>query len=209
MYQDRTDAGRDLAIRLAEYRAMPNTIVLGIPRGGVVVAAQVALVLELPLDIVVVAKVGAPGNPEYAIGAVAPDGGVIVNPSAGYSIDEVERASSAAHGKVDRYLSSLRTELPAHDLSGATVLLIDDGLATGLTARAAVEWLRRQGAAHIVVAVPVASASAVNYLSQVSDEVVAASVPAGFRAVGQFYARFEQTSDDEVRTLLGLPPQEA
>lgn len=203
MFVDRRDAGRRLARHLEAYRDAPGTIVLGIPRGGVVVAAEVSHALRLPLDVAVAAKVGAPGNPEYAIGAVAPDGEVSVNEASGFSADEVRRISAPAHEKVARYLESLRGDRASLRVDGCVVLLVDDGLATGLTATAAVEWLRRQGAGRVVVAVPVASASAAAALREVADEVVTVSVPAGFFAVGQFYETFVQTEDEEVRALLG------
>ncbi|HSK47055.1 MAG TPA: phosphoribosyltransferase family protein [Coriobacteriia bacterium] len=203
MFVDRAHAGRTLAEALQGYKGASDAIVLGIPRGGVVVAAEVARELDLPLDVAVAAKVGAPGNPEYAVGAVASDGEVSVNPSAGYSRDEVKQFASDAHVKVERYLKLLREGRPPLELKGKTALLVDDGLATGLTARAAAEWLRRQGVARIIVAVPVASSSAVASLRASADEVIAVSVPAGFYAVGQFYERFGQTEDAEVRELLG------
>ena len=203
MFIDRQHAGRSLARLLDAYENAPNAVVLGIPRGGVVVAAEVASELGLPLDVAVAAKVGAPGNPEFAIGAVAPDGEVTANPATGYSAAEVKAHSGDAHAKVERYLSLLRAGRPPLDVRGKTVLLVDDGLATGLTARAAVEWLCRVGATKVVIAVPVAPASAVSFLRDAADEVVAAAVPAGFYAVGQFYERFGQTEDAEVLALLG------
>lgn len=202
MFRDRQDAGRRLAVELDQYRGEPNAIVLGIPRGGVVVAAEVARELALPLDIAVAAKVGAPGNPEYAIGAVAPDGEVTVNPMAGFSEQEVARLAGTAHEKVKRYLTQLRGDRSMPNLEGRTVLLVDDGLATGLTARAAVAWLKREGATRVIVGVPVASPSAVESLGGLADQVVAVEVPYGFRAVGQFYRSFGQTGDDEVEAIL-------
>ncbi len=202
MFTDRTQAGDRLADALAQYDGVEHTIVLGIPRGGVVVAHRVARGLGLPLDVAVAAKVGAPGNPEYAIGAVAQDGEVTVNPTAGFSAEDVKRYSSAARAKVERYASQLRGDRPPLDVRGMTVLLVDDGLATGLTARAAVAWLKRQRAARVVVAVPVASASAVEDLEREAGEVVALSIPTGFYAVGQFYESFGQTEDEEVERLL-------
>jgi predicted phosphoribosyltransferase len=203
MYVDRVDAGRQLAERLQAYRAEPNAIVLGIPRGGVVVAAEVARALGLPLDVAVAAKVSAPGSPEFAVGAVAPDGEVSVNPIAGLTAEEVRGLSAPAHDKVERYASMLRGDCEPRELANLTVILVDDGLATGLTALAAAEWIRRQGAGCLVVAVPVASASAVAVLHEVADEVVAASMPPGFHAVGQFYQHFGQTQDAEVLQILG------
>jgi putative phosphoribosyl transferase len=202
MFIDRAHAGRSLARLLDAHDHAPSTIVLGIPRGGVVVAAEVAAALGLPLDVAVAAKVGAPGNPEFAIGAVAPDGEVIANPAAGFSAEEVKAYSGDAHAKVELYLGMLRSGRAPLDVRGKTVLLVDDGLATGLTTRAAVEWLCRSGASKVVVAAPVGSPSAVSFLEGAADEVVVAAVPAGFYAVGQFYERFGQTEDEEVLSLL-------
>lgn len=206
MFRDRQEAGRRLAAELEAYRSAADTIVLGIPRGGVVVAAQVAHALDLPLDIAVAAKVGAPGNPEYAIGAVAPDGEVTPNPSSGFSASEVKRLSGDAHAKVDRYQAALRGDRAPVEIAGKTILLVDDGLATGLTAHAAVEWLKRQRAREVIVAVPVASSSAVESVGRVADRVIAVDVPLGFYAVGQFYDLFTQTEDDEVVALLHSAP---
>lgn len=206
MFADRTEAGRRLASLLDGYRGAPDTVVLGIPRGGVVVAAQVADALGLPLDVAVAAKVGAPGNPEYAIGAVAPDGEVTANPTAGFAAEEVKRLAGDAHAKVARYQQALRGERAPLEIAGKTILLVDDGLATGLTAYAAVEWLKRQGARRVIVAVPVASSSAVSWVRTAADEVIADDVPLGFFAVGQFYDRFTQTEDDEVIALLESAP---
>lgn len=202
MFKDRQDGGRQLAERLTRYRGAANAIVLGIPRGGVVVAAEVAHTLALPLDVAVAAKVGSPGNPEYAVGAVTPDGQVSVNASAGLTHEEVGRIADSARDKARRYSELLRDKRLPLDVRDKTVLLVDDGLATGLTARAAVQWLKREGAQRVVVAVPVAAPDAVDSLSAIADEVVAVSIPIGFYAVGQFYERFTQTQDQEVLDLL-------
>jgi putative phosphoribosyl transferase len=202
MFTDRVDAGRQLAGELAAYADAPATVVLGIPRGGVVVAAEVASALRLPLDIVVAAKVGAPGNPEFAIGAVTADGQLLVNPDAGFGIAGVEHAAGPAREKVAAQTRLLRGNRPPLAVAGLTTIVVDDGLATGLTALAAVRYLRRQGAARIVLAVPVSAESSARRLRSEVDEFVAVDVPPGFSAVGQFYAYFGQTEDDEVRALL-------
>lgn len=202
MFKDRSDGGTKLAEKLVRFRAMEDTVVLGIPRGGVVVAAEVARALDLPLDVAVAAKVGSPANPEFAIGAVAPDGDVTPNPNAGFSAEQVRRLGGPAFDKVQRYQSRLRGERSTLDVAGKTVLLIDDGLATGLTAMAASDWLKREGAARVVLAVPVAPEDAVSLLREHADEVVALEVPEVFYAVGQFYERFGQTEDAEVEALL-------
>ncbi len=203
MFADRTDAGRRLAAALDGYRGAPDAVVLGIPRGGVVVAAPVAAALGLPLDVAIAAKVGAPGNPEYAIGAVAQDGDVTPSPDAGFSASEVRRLSGEAHAKIERYSAMLRAGRGPLQIAGRTVILVDDGLATGLTAIAAADWLRRQRAGRVIVAVPVGSAHAVREIASHADEVVCLETPAYFGAVGQFYDRFGQTEDTEVLELLG------
>jgi putative phosphoribosyl transferase len=203
MFTDRVDAGRRLAAKLKRYDRAPDTVVLGIPRGGVVVAAEVARELHLPLDIVFAAKVGAPGNPEYAIGAVTADGVLLGNPDAELPPSMLEAAAGPAREKIARQLHSLRGDRPPLSLAGQTTIVVDDGLATGLTARAAVGYLKRQGAEKIVLAVPVAAASSAATLRDEADEFVAVDVPSAFFAVGQFYATFGQTEDDEVRGLLG------
>jgi putative phosphoribosyl transferase len=202
MFTDRVDAGRQLAEELAAYAGAPATVVLGIPRGGVVVAAEVASALRLPLDIVVAAKVGAPGNPEFAIGAVTADGQLLVNPDAGFGTAGVEHAAGPAREKVAAQTRAQRGNRPPLRVSGLTTIVVDDGLATGLTALAAVRYLRREGAARIVLAVPVSAESSARRLRGEVDEFVAVDVPLGFSAVGQFYARFGQTEDAEVRALL-------
>jgi len=207
-YADRADAGRKLGARLRAEDIPADAVVLGIPRGGVVVAAEVARELGLPLDVVVPAKVGAPGNPEYAIGAVAPDGIVVPNPEAGYSAEEVARFSGPAHEKIQRSISMFLGDAEPIPLSGRTVVIVDDGLATGLTALAAVDYVRRQGAKRIILAVPVGSRSAVHALGEHADEVIAVDVPEGFMAVGQFYRHFGQTEDDEVIDLLEAASEE-
>lgn len=202
MFKDREDGGRKLAEKLVRFRGAKDTVVLGIPRGGVVVGAEVARSLDLPLDIAVAAKVGSPANPEFAIGAVAPDGDVTPNPNAGFSSEQVQRLGGPAFDKVRRYQSRLRGERPTLDVADKTVLLVDDGLATGLTAMAAADWLKREGAAQVVLAVPVAPESAISLLRRHADEVIAVEVPEVFYAVGQFYERFRQTEDAEVEELL-------
>lgn len=202
MFANRVDAGRQLAEGLHAYQEAPATLVLGIPRGGVVVAAEVARELRLPLDLVFAAKVGAPGNPEYAVGAVTADGELLANPEAGLSAPALARAAGAAREKLASQLRSLRGDRLPLDVTGLTTIVVDDGLATGLTALAAVLYLRRQGAARIVLAVPIAAESSARRLSGEIDEFVAADVSASFFAVGQFYVTFGQTEDAEVRALL-------
>jgi putative phosphoribosyl transferase len=202
MFANRVDAGRQLAKELRSRVQAPATVVLGIPRGGVVVAAEVARELHLPLDLVFAAKVGAPDNPEYAAGAVTADGELLANPDAGFDAATLEHIADAAREKLAGQLRSLRGKRPTLNVSGLTTIVVDDGLATGLTALAAIHYLRRQGAARVVLAVPVAAQSSAMRLQREVDEFVAVEVPAGFFAVGQFYTNFGQTEDAEVRALL-------
>jgi predicted phosphoribosyltransferase len=202
MFVDRTDAGRQLAQQLVALGPWGDALVLGIPRGGVVVAAEIARALGLPLGVVQTAKVGAPSRPEYAIGAVAADGVVYPNPSSGFSADEVEADAGPAREKVAHELELFSAGQGPARASGRAVLLVDDGLATGLTALAAADYLRRSGATLVVLAVPVASRRAVERLKPEVDRVVVLQVPTEFAAVGQFYRSFGQTDDDEVLALL-------
>ena len=200
MFRDRAEAGRRLGEALAA--APPSDpLVLGIPRGGVVMAAEVAAALHAPLDVVVTRKIGAPGNAELAVGAIAP--GVQVwdrdllehlGVDTAYlraAIDEQER-------ELARRSRAYRGSRPAPDTTGRTAIVVDDGLATGSTALAAVRWARAAGARRVIVAVPVAAVQAVGLLAREADEVHAIETPASFRAVGEWYDDFTQTTDDEV-----------
>lgn len=202
MFRDRHDAGRQLAEELARSTGDLTTVILGIPRGGVVVAAEVADRLSLPLDIVIASKIGAPGNPEYAVGAVDPDGVVIPNPYAGFSESELAHLGREAKEKIARRSEMYRAGGEGVSLEGRTAIVVDDGIATGLTAEAAVSYVRRQGAHSVVLAVPVIAADAADRLAEKVDDLVAVERPRVFYAVGQFYRHFDQTSDDEVIEIL-------
>lgn len=201
MFRDRDDAGRALAHSLAG--TLPaDALVLGIPRGGVVVAAAVARELGLELDVLVVRKLGAPGNPEFAIGAVDEEG-AIVGGGGGYASREyLEAAAGAGRAEIARRLALYRGGRQQSVVAGRTVVLVDDGIATGMTLMAALQSLRRRGAARIVVAVPVAATDAADRIAGAADELVVLAVPPGFSAVGQFYQDFSQTGDAEVVALL-------
>jgi putative phosphoribosyl transferase len=205
MFEDRHDAGRQLAGLLTTFTP-ERPIVVALPRGGVPVAAEVARVLGAPLDLLTVRKLGAPGNPEFAIGAIAEDGTVVVDAATvrhlGVSEDEFDRILKRERRELDRLLAAFRDGRPPLDVTGRTVLVVDDGLATGLTDLAAVRELRRRGARRIVVAVPVGSHQAVAMLEDAADAVICHTVPRELYGVGHWYRDFSQVSDDEVVALL-------
>jgi len=205
MFRDREEAGRRLAEALESYRCA-DALVLAIPRGAVVLAAEVAEALGLGLDIVVVRKIGAPGNPEFAAGAVDEDGVVIANPDAGAPRDYLEAEGERERLEIVRRLEAYRGGRSALDVHDRTVILVDDGVATGFTALKAVDFLKRRGAGCIVLAVPVISCEAERLLRDEVNEIVALEVPRVFFAVGGFYDRFPQVSDDEVRRILSERP---
>ena len=205
-FRNRAEAGRILAESLHGYAGRDDVVVLGLPRGGVPVAAEVAAALGAPLDVLVVRKVGVPGHEELAMGAVA-SGGVLVLDEALIQMLRIARA--AIEDVVQRELVELERREAAYrgergppELAGTTVVLVDDGLATGSTMRAAVRTVRGRDPARIVVAVPVAAAETCRELEREADEVVCAATPRSFRAVGLWYDDFRPTSDDEVRGLL-------
>lgn len=204
-YADRADAGRQLAERLMTYRGQ-DVLVLGLPRGGVPVAYEVADALDAPLDVLVVRKLGVPSQPELAFGAIGEDGARVLNERvlqhvlvSGAEIAQVESAQRAElQRRVERYRGG-REQLPLRD---RVVLIVDDGFATGSTARAACLVARAQGAATVVLAAPIGSADTVAELRHYADDVVCLGAPAYFHAVGQGYRDFTQTSDAEVCELL-------
>ena len=207
VFRDRADAGRTLADRLA-WEGIRSGVVVGLARGGVEVAAEVARALGLPLDALAVRKIGAPHQPEYAIGAVTPGGGLYLRSEAADTREGVdvmvERARASAES-LDALLHRGRAPVPVR---GRRCILVDDGLATGATMVAAVDWARRQGAASIVVAVPVGAPSTVAMLGRAGHEVVCLEQPAEMIAVGAWYERFDQVPDERVTALLettGVP----
>jgi predicted phosphoribosyltransferase len=205
-FQDRDDAGRRLAAELSAYVGRDDVIVLGLPRGGVPVAYRVAEALHTPLDVFVVRKLGLPWHEELAMGAIA-SGGVRVLDSdlikiARVSDADIERVTMAEQTELERREKRYRGDRPFPDLHGKTVILVDDGLATGSTMRAAVHALRQQGPGDVVVAVPVAPPEVCDAFRYIADEIVCAETPEPFQAVGLWYKDFSQTTDDEVHRLL-------
>jgi erythromycin esterase-like protein/predicted phosphoribosyltransferase len=205
-FRDRAEAGRELGGLLAGYADRDDVIVLGLPRGGVPVAFEVARALSAPLDVFLVRKLGVPGHEEYALGAVASGGIRVLNRQLIDSLDLppewIEAIEAKELRELDRRERAYRGDRPPPDVAGRTVILVDDGLATGSTMLAAVEAVRQDGPARLVVAVPVAAREARDALGAVADEVVCALTPQPFYAVGAWYGDFAQTTDHEVRALL-------
>jgi putative phosphoribosyl transferase len=204
-FRNRTEAGQVLATRLSRYAGMPGAIVLALPRGGVPVGYEVAVALGLPLDVLVVRKLGVPGHEELAMGAIA-GGATVLNDEVvdalGIPEAAIRKVEAAERRELDRREQRYRGARPRPDISGRTVIVVDDGLATGSTMRAAIGALRVAGPERIVVAVPTGAKPSAGELGRVADEVVVVTTPSPFIAVGQAYNRFEQTSDEEVARLL-------
>jgi predicted phosphoribosyltransferase len=205
-FADRSEAGRDLAGRLQHYARRPDVVVLALPRGGVPVAFEIAERLGVSLDIFLVRKLGMPGHPEYAMGAIASGGVRVLNDDAvgGYGItsEAIEAVARVELTELERREREYREGHAAAELRGKTVILVDDGLATGSSMRAAVEAVRRQAPARVVVAVPVGAPSTCAAFERIADETLCARTPDPFDAVGLWYRDFSQTTDDDVRALL-------
>ena len=213
VFRDRSDAGRQLAQRLAGF-ASEDAVVLGLPRGGVTVAAEVAALLHAPLDVVLVRKLGLPSQPELAMGAIGEDGVRVIDGGLvrAAHVPDAELAAVEARERSEllRRAERYRGTRPLAHLDGRTAIVVDDGIATGATARAACEVVRNHGARRVVLAVPVAARRSVHALRTVADEVVCVSLPAQLRSVGEWYEDFTPTSDDEVvRVLAALGPDPA
>ncbi len=213
IFSDRREAGRKLARKLRRYRERDDVIVLALPRGGVPVGFEVARALNAPLDVLVVRKLGVPGDEELAMGAIATAGARVLNREVieALGIDQhlVDAVTAKEEKELLRRERLYRGERAPLDPAGRTVIVVDDGLATGATMRAAVMALRNRHPARIVVAVPVGSREICEAMGIVADEAVCATMPPCFLGVGSWYSNFSQTSDDEVRALLGasgLPP---
>ena len=204
-FKDRRDAGRRLAKQLHLYRDRPNVVVLALPRGGVPVGFEVAEELHVPLDVLVVRKLGAPGQPELAMGAIA-GGAVVINPDVYRYFEEdsalVDEITQRERREMQRRETAYRGRRQPLSLEGRIVILVDDGAATGASMRAAVQAARARGAEKVVVALPVCSEEAERIFRAEADDVKCIAVPSAFYAVGQWYQIFDQTGDDEVRELL-------
>jgi len=212
IFSDRRHAGRVLAQRLSEYAHRPDVVVLGLPRGGVPVAREVARALDAPLDVFVVRKIGVPGHAELAMGAIASGGVTILSSDLiarlRVSRPEVDAAIVREREELARRERLYRRGRPPLVLEGKTVLLVDDGLATGATMRAAISAVRKLGPKSIVVAVPTGSPQACDDVRTTADDCVCVSTPEPFMAVGEWYADFSQTTDEEVEDLLSAPDAE-
>lgn len=206
IFRDRKDAGRQLAKVLIAYRDKPNTIVLALPRGGVPVAFEVCAELRLPLDMMLVRKLGVPHHEEFAMGAIAEGGVQVLNEDVVHSLSIADAVIADVVAKesdeLKRRSEVYRHGRPAPDLNGRTIILVDDGCATGANMKAAVAAAEKQHAGRVVVAVPVASQSSYEVLKTIADEVICLELPEQFLGVGSFYRDFSQTSDGEVKTIL-------
>lgn len=212
-FANRTEAGRILAAHLDTFANRDDVVVLALPRGGVPVAAEVARALAAPLDVVLVRKLGAPGQIELAIGAIAEDGVRLVNEdvlsSLGLGLDTIDRVVAEEEPELARRLRTYRGDRAAVPVSGRTAILVDDGLATGASMEAACRAVAARGATRLVVAVPVAARDACDRLRAVAHEVVAVATPVPFWAVGAWYADFEQTTDEQVVDALAAATRSA
>jgi putative phosphoribosyl transferase len=206
-FRDRADGGRQLGARLVEYASRPDVLVLGLPRGGVPVAAEVAAAISAPLDVLLVRKLGVPGQPELAMGAIAAGGVQVLSHDLirdlGIPIALVEQVAEQERPELERRDRAYRGNRPPPHVAGRTVILVDDGLATGASMEAAAAALRQMGPAAIVIAVPVGARETCARLAAVADRVVCLESPEPFDAVGLWYEDFSQTSDREVARLLG------
>jgi putative phosphoribosyl transferase len=209
IFDDRKHAAKALVPELEAYRCCKDTLVVGIPRGGVVLADIIGKALELPVDITCPRKIGAPHNPEFAIGAITETGDGYFNDAViahlqitdDYIEETVQEEKAVAQHRLDLF----RRGMPKRDVSGKTVILVDDGLATGATMKAAIVSMRSEGATNVIVAVPVSPPDTLMELKKLADKVVCLSAPMGFMAVGQYYHDFGEVTDDEVVAILRKP----
>ncbi len=204
-FYDRRDAGQKLADKLAKYRHRPNTLVIGLPRGGVVVAQQIASRLHLPLDIIVPRKIGAPNNPEFALGAIAGDKSVWdkdIILQEGITQKYLKEETAKEEQEAQRRLKLYRPNRPALDVKNKTIIVADDGIATGATMQVTIDFLKNKGAGNIVIAVPVLPKTAVEKFARLGDRIIYLDAPRLFMAVGNFYDDFRQITDEEVIKIM-------
>lgn len=218
MFNDRREAGGQLAEMLLSLRDrgeldLRDAVVIALPRGGVPVACEVANALKAPLDVCVVRKVGSPYQPELAVAAVAEGGEIVVNEDIrrhlGLSPEEIEALAAPKRAEVEERVTKFRSGRPPVEVRGKTAILVDDGLATGATARTAIQVLRHRGAGRVILAVPVCPADSVDRFMGEADRLVFLSAPEDFFAVGQWYYQFDQVSDDEVQAILQKAREDA
>ncbi|MHC4183494.1 MAG: phosphoribosyltransferase [Planctomycetota bacterium] len=204
-FEDRTEAGKMLAAKLEKF-SDGRTMILAIPRGGVVVGYEIAKKIHAPMDIIVPRKLRAPYQPEFAIGAITEDGNIVLDEKTitllNISSDYIKMESQRQKTEIDRRLRVYKGESKIPDLTGLDVIVVDDGIATGATMKAALISVRKRGAKSIILATPVASLNALRMLEQEADKTISLFTPQHFYAIGQFYRNFEQTSDQEVKELL-------
>lgn len=207
-FEDRTQAGEQLAESLKDYAGRDDVIVLALPRGGVPVGHAIAQALNVPLDVLTVRKLGVPGQQELAFGAIASGGSRVLNRDVVVTgrIDDntIEKVAERERRELQRRESAYRGDRPFPSLENKTVILVDDGIATGATMRAAVEGLRQLSPARVVIAVPVAPPRTCHELESRADDVICLMTPEGFGGVGRWYNRFDQTTDEDVKALLGV-----
>ncbi|MBI4138576.1 phosphoribosyl transferase [Candidatus Uhrbacteria bacterium] len=204
VFRDRAEAGKKLAGKLSEFSGRSDVLLYALPRGGVAVGVEVAKALALPLDVIVTRKIGAPSNEEYAIGALAETGEIVWNEGEKAANDpkRVERIVATERAEAARRVEAYRSGRALPSFHGKTVIIVDDGIATGLTMNAAVEAARHQGATRIIVSVPHGAKESLEELRRTGVEVIALSEPASYGAVGQFYSEFQQLEDSDVTRLL-------
>lgn len=206
IFQDRINAGQSLAKALSSFNNQQDTLVIGIPRGGVILAKEVADALHLPLDIICPRKIGAPYNPEFAIGAVTESGEAFIDPHLvnrlGIDNDYLEEKIAEESKRAAERLRIFREGMKPRDILNKTIILVDDGLATGATVKAAIVSLKKEGARQIVVAVPVSPPDTAYEIKALADELIALHVDPGFMAVGQYYRNFSETTNSDVLEIM-------
>lgn len=213
MFRNRSEAGRKLAEKLSLYKGQGDVVVLALPRGGVPVGYEIATYLGVPMDVLIARKLGAPGQPELGIGAIAPGGIRVLDDRLirllGVSKEYIEKVSQEEAQELQRRTQEYRDGRPDIPLEGKTVIIVDDGLATGVTARAAVESVRRRNPKKIILAIPVCASQAIPFMRSLVDELVCLLTPSELGAVGLWYSDFRQISDEEVKRLIESTQEQA